>query len=535
MNISLILAYIVVSSVCISLFYLFYRLLLQKDTDFRAVRIYLIASIIISFILPSVNMQVNLDLPSLGTSEYFAWQHDKIDGSEAGNTEASPVITNPSESQSSGPVRGNAEIIAPPVNLPAVPSSGENIPWSGIVLLVYLLGFAFLMVRLLKQFTVISVCYFRSEKEKSQSFIIIRNTSFDHPFSFFNWIFIPAKITPDNEMSDIIQHEKIHARQWHSADMLLTEALTAIMWFNPLIWMMRDSVQLVHEYLADEGALNKGLDKVFYQALLVNQVAEGRLIPLSSRFNQSLIKKRITMMSKTKSNQMSKLKLLGVLPIIALLVLGIACAKTQEKQVLSEVNGEMTNDDVITAIVPIKMNVLYIGVENPVAVAVSGYKSEELEVRLNNGRIEGQAGEYVVMPARTGEAEITVSKDGRDVGSITFRVKPIPDPVARVGEMRSGSISKSDLLEAGGINAYMAIDFDIQFKVVSFVMSATVPMSGAMAIREEISKSDKYSELQIDLINSLITNQKLMVEEIKAIGPDGAIRDLGPMVFTISE
>lgn len=241
------------------------------------------------------------------------------------------------------------------------------------------------------------------------------------------------------------------------------------------------------------------------------------------------------MMSKTKSNQMSKLKLLGVLPIIALLVLGIACAKTQEKQVLSEVNGEMTNDDVITAIVPIKMNVLYIGVENPVAVAVSGYKSEELEVRLNNGRIEGQAGEYVVMPARTGEAEITVSKDGRDVGSITFRVKPIPDPVARVGEMRSGSISKSDLLEAGGINAYMAIDFDIQFKVVSFVMSATVPMSGAMAIREEISKSDKYSELQIDLINSLITNQKLMVEEIKAIGPDGAIRDLGPMVFTISE
>ena len=64
-------------------------------------------------------------------------------------------------------------------------------------------------------------------------------------------------------------------------------------------------------------------------------------------------------------------------------------------------------------------------------------------------------------------------------------------------------------------------------------MSATVPNSNV--VREEISKSDKYSELQLDLINSLVTNQKLMFEEIQAIGPDGATRLLGPMVFTITE
>jgi beta-lactamase regulating signal transducer with metallopeptidase domain len=523
MNITSILPYIVVASLCLSLFYLFYRLFLHKDTNFKAVRFYLAGAVIISFILPFTNLSVNMDLPSVGTAEYFTVQPDLSSPRQAENIETSKpseaILVNP-EMEPPGEIQASAQ------------SSGATIPWTKIIASIWLLGFAFLLIRLIKQIIVICTCYFRSEKERNNSSIIIRNSTFDHPFSFFNWIFIPDKIHSGQEMNDIIQHEMIHARQWHSADILIAEILKALMWFNPLIWMMKNSVQLVHEYLADEGALNKGLDKIFYQTLLVNQVAEGQLIPLSSRFNHSLIKKRIIMMSKTKSNQLSKLKLLGILPIIALLVLGIACAKTQEKQVLSEVNGEMTNDDIIAAIVPIKMNVLYLGVDNPVDVAVSGFKSENLEVELDNGRIQGSDGHYIVNPARAGEAVITVYSNGKKTGSVTFRVKSIPDPMARVGVKASGEITKNELLEAGGINAHVNVDFDIQFKALSFEMSTPDP-SGYVV--KGTSTTDRFSEKQIEIINSLIKDQKLYFEEIKAIGPDGAIRNLGPMIFTITE
>jgi hypothetical protein len=510
-----ILAYIIVVSVCISVFYLFYRLFLHKDTDFKAVRLYLISAVIISFILPGTNLSVNLNLPSVGTAEYFSQQPEANVEWQEDNTEVSPVIITPPASESAG----SAEMI------PGSP--GISIPWVKIVILIYLLGFAFLLVRLIKQIIVICACFFRSEKRRDHSLFIIRNSTFDFPFSFFNWIFIPYHIEPGHDMDEIVQHEKIHAGQWHSADMLVTEMLTATMWFNPLIWIMKNSVQLVHEYLADEGVLKKGLDKVFYQALLVNQAAESKLIPLSSRFNQSLIKKRITMMSKTKSNPLTKLKLFGIIPIIGLLVIGIACAKTQDKQK----SGEQ-DDNIVTAIQPTKMNVLYLGVENPVAVAVSGYNSADLEVEIDNGMIEGQDGVYVAMPARAGEANITVMADGKKVGSMTFRVKYVPDPLPRVGVKNYGPITKNEIIEAGGLNAYIPIDFDIQFKVVSFGMSTPNPSGFVVKAN---SDTDRFSEKQIEIINSLVKDQRLFLEEIRAIGPDGTIRNLPDMAFTISE
>jgi len=517
MNITPVLAYIVASSLCLGIFYLFYRLFLYKDTGFKAIRIYLAGAVVVSFILPFLNLSVNLDLPSIGTAEYFDFQH-----------ETNAVLND-------SPVLAKSREMAVPAaelsQTPEIKTTSSRVPihWSLIVALIYLPGCAFLLTRLIKQVIVICICYLRSENERIGSSFIIRNSKFDIPFTFFNWIFIPENMEPGEEMDEIVQHEMVHARQLHSADVLVAELLTALMWFNPLIWMMKNSVQLVHEYLADEGAINEGLDKVTYQALLVNQAAEGRLVPLSSRFSQSIIKKRIIMMSKTKSNPFTKFKYLGIIPVVTLLILGIACAKTQKEP--TAVNGEQATDEILSVVVPVKMNILYLGVENPVAVAVSGYRSEDLELGIDNGRIEGQDGNYIVMPAKTGYANITIYHDGTEIGTKIFRVKPIPDPYARVGEKRDGLITKEELLDAGGINAYVNIEYDIQFRPVSFVMSATI--SGFT--REEASSSDRITDSQIDLINSLKADQKLYFEEIKAVGPDGAIRELGPMVFIITE
>ncbi len=144
------------------------------------------------------------------------------------------------------------------------------------------------------------------------------------PFHFSTGsLSVPEKIKKE-DLEHIIIHERIHALQYHTLDLIVIELLTAVMWFNPLIWMMKNSIQLVHEYLADEGALNTGIDQHRYQALLINQITEDKLISLSSSFNHSLIKKRIKMMINKKFNRRSNLKIMALLPLAGFLFAAVA-------------------------------------------------------------------------------------------------------------------------------------------------------------------------------------------------------------------
>ena len=131
-----------------------------------------------------------------------------------------------------------------------------------------------------------------------------------------------------------------------------------------------------------------------------------------------------------------------------------------------------------------------------------------------------------------GEATVTVYSDEMKTGSVTFRVKSMPDPLPRIGVKRNGPITKDEILEAGGLNTWMRTDFDVQFRVTSFKMSTPDP-SGYVV--QGTSDSDRFSERQIEIINKLVKDQRLYIEDIKAIGPDGTIRNLDPLIFTISE
>jgi beta-lactamase regulating signal transducer with metallopeptidase domain len=166
--------------------------------------------------------------------------------------------------------------------------------------------------------------YSVSKKTKHRKGVILCNKSIVSPFSFFRWIFIPEYLSDREERESIIVHESIHVSQYHSFDNLLIELTAAVMWFNPLVWMMKKSLHLVHEYLADEGTLGTGIDRLSYQALLINQVTEERLVCLSSSFNNSLIKKRMIMMTKSKNNQPNKKRVLALLPLSVILLLTTA-------------------------------------------------------------------------------------------------------------------------------------------------------------------------------------------------------------------
>lgn len=498
--------YIVISSVAISIFYIAYTLIFRNESNFRQLRAYLLISIFISMLIPFNPFKIKWEFPL---------------GRNAVETTSSALLNavNPDPSAS---LPNNKTFSDLPVQKEGTQAARKGFE---ILKMIYL-GITFLLLaRFIFQIITIIQKYFASDRIKQGHMVFIRNNRIKSTFSFFHWIFLPEDFSSGEDTNEIILHEKVHASQYHTFDLILIELLAAVMWFNPLIWMMRNSIQLVHEYLADEGALSTGIDKLKYQALLINQVSEARLICLSSNFNHSLIKKRMIMMTKSKFNQQTKLKILALVPVTMMLFIGIACVNSQNKA------------RVVTAVEPVRMNILYVGADNPIKIAASGYETSELSVSIDNGTISGKDGEYLVRPKQPGSAILVVADSkGNEIQKTAFRVKIIPDPVAAIktaeGFKTNGLIAKKDLLDANGIAVFMNdFDFDLSFKVVSFVLSYTVP--NAFTIVEEVSKSDKFTEIQIEGIKSLIKFQKLTIEEITIIGPDGMKRKLNPMVFTI--
>ena len=394
-----------------------------------------------------------------------------------------------------------------------------------ILLYSYLLGVCLLLFRLMVHIISIIRLYINSDKVRHSQVTLLINHRLKNSFSFFRWIFIPNEFSDGDEKDHIIIHERIHALQYHSVDLLLIELLSAVMWFNPLVWMMKKSVQLVHEYLADKGVLSTGIDKIRYQALLINHVAEERLICLSSGFNPvsqpgrySLIKKRMIMMTKSKLNHGSKLKLWILIPLAAILFTGVACINSKNRS------------HVVTAVAPVKMNVLYLGLDNPVKIAASGYDASELTVTMENGRISGENGEYIIRPIQPGMATVTVICKGKEIQKTTFRVKNVPNPHATIAGRNGGIISKDLLLKQEELRVEMGdFDFDLNFEVTEFTVSAVIKGF----VREFNSKSNQITDNQKNLIKVIKPGQKVYFQDIKCKGPDGTIRDLSPIALNI--
>jgi TonB family protein len=139
-------------------------------------------------------------------------------------------------------------------------------------------------------------------------------------FSFFNLIIISVPDKNNKELAAILDHEVVHVRQYHSLDLLMMETLKIILWFNPFAWFIGKSIKVLHEFLADEGVLQGGYNKQDYQYLLLHRASGIQVSGLSNNFNYSLIKKRIIMMTKSRSTTMAKGKILFALPALMAVV-----------------------------------------------------------------------------------------------------------------------------------------------------------------------------------------------------------------------
>ncbi|MBO5740637.1 MAG: M56 family metallopeptidase, partial [Bacteroidaceae bacterium] len=282
--------YILKSSVCLALFYLFYRLLLSKETFHRFNRVALLGVLVLSFLIPLV--QVSVHEPS-GVEQPFLSLEEMLlmaDLEPAGVVEEASV----------------------------------PFPWRALVLLVYILGIFFFLGRHLWSLGRMLRLLRTSRREKLEGGI----TLFVHrakvaPFSWMKMMAVSEEDLEENR-SAILTHERAHIANRHSWDLLLAEGCIFFQWFNPAAWLLKQELQNIHEFEADEWVIENGIDAKTYQLLIIKKAVGARLYSIANSFNHSSLKKRITMMIKKKSNPWARLKYAYVLPLATVAVAAFA-------------------------------------------------------------------------------------------------------------------------------------------------------------------------------------------------------------------
>ena len=317
--------YILKSSFCLAVFYLFYRLLLSRETFHRFNRIALLGILLLSCLLPFVEVSVRRPVEMYQTM--MTWEQWLLLADLAG-TETHAVQVQ------------------------------ENVvTWIQGLLLVYLFGILFFMLRNIYSLFGLWVLLKSGRREKVSDYVVtvVKAVLIVHerdisPFSWMRYIVISQKDLHENGR-EILTHELAHIRNRHSWDLFAADICIFFQWFNPAAWLLKQELQNIHEYEADETVINEGVDARQYQLLLIKKAVGTRLYSMANNFNHSKLKKRITMMLKEKSSPWARLKYLYVLPVAAIAV--TAFARPEVSETVEEISAVKVND--LTAIVETKV------------------------------------------------------------------------------------------------------------------------------------------------------------------------------------
>ena len=234
----------------------------------------------------------------------------------------------------------------------------ENVvTWIQGLLLVYLFGILFFMLRNIYSLFGLWVLLKSGRREKVSDYVVtvVKAVLIVHerdisPFSWMRYIVISQKDLHENGR-EILTHELAHIRNRHSWDLFAADICIFFQWFNPAAWLLKQELQNIHEYEADETVINEGVDARQYQLLLIKKAVGTRLYSMANSFNHSKLKKRITMMLKEKSSPWARLKYLYVLPVAAIAV--TAFARPEVSETVEEISAVKVND--LTAIVETKV------------------------------------------------------------------------------------------------------------------------------------------------------------------------------------
>ncbi len=271
------------SGVCLGLFYLVYWTFLRKETFFATNRFFLMLSIPLSFLIPLVNLPSPLrTAPSMEQQHFF--------------TPVSGIQTN-------------------------------SFGLMDMLWVIYLAGVGFFLARFAYKITRLFLLIKKNGYQRYGRINLVFINEDSAPFSFFNFFFLNKSNVSQRDLLRIIDHELVHINQYHTLDLIVIELLTIVEWFNPFVRPYKTSLKETHEYLADNHVIAQGCSRAKYQLLIFEQHVGLKLFEFVNNFNHSLIKRRITMMTKGKSKTWAKSKFLLTIPVICFLVLAFANPK----------------------------------------------------------------------------------------------------------------------------------------------------------------------------------------------------------------
>ena len=280
-------------AVLIAVFYFCYRLLMERETMHRLNRIVLLSSILLSLVLPLcvITLHKTIEVESMRV----------IDHPELVITELGSVSSEESTIQSLETNRmGFAEKLFQP----------------SVIFAIFTIGLLCRLLYIAKSYRQLRRMIKDSEQHSLEDGVTMAVV--DLPVAPFSWMhtIVLSRIDYEECNPSILAHERGHIRLHHSWDIVFVEVLTALQWFNPVVWLLRRDLRTIHEYEADASVLSSGSDVSQYIQLLMRKAMGTKACTLANGINNSTIKKRINMMLVNKSPRRNSLKLLALLPIV---------------------------------------------------------------------------------------------------------------------------------------------------------------------------------------------------------------------------
>lgn len=296
-----ILYYLLRSSICLLLFYGFFQLVVKESTFHHLNRVMLLSLLAASLLLPLFHFNGLID---------WYQQEQSATGNYMIQYTTSAVSTKPA----------------------------YVFPWVQTISLLYIFGILVVLLYYLAAWfqveKIIRMCTMQLYPEDTLLYVTDKEIA---PFTWMNKIVI-SKTDLDRNGEIIIRHEQAHVRLNHSFDLFLITVFSVLFWFNPFVWLFKWSLQQIHEFEADQQVLKDGIDAKQYKLVLIRRSAGEQTFAMASNFTYRSLQKRIQMMTKKKSNSLSRLTYWGVIPValLATMLLSVPVVNAQKKEVTTQ-------------------------------------------------------------------------------------------------------------------------------------------------------------------------------------------------------
>ncbi len=323
-------------------FYLLYLAFLRKETFYVGNRWYLLIGLVTSIVLPLITFTKTVWVDPEPISKYI---------------EVVPLVDDTT-------IRTVTE---------------EPMDWSLILSSAYVLVSLIIILKVGIEIASFFNKIIKLNKQKDTNFTLIYSNSTENPFSFFKYIVINPTLFSKEEYEHIITHERIHVKQFHSIDVLISKVYCALFWINPIIWLYRKAMLQNLEFIADNHSLEQIESKYDYQKTLLKVVAHQQTLSITNPFYQSLIKKRIIMLQTNQSHKRNAWKYATILPVLVGFMLLFQMETIAQTKIIpnSKVVGyytEVESDNLITSKTT----------DDEIKTIQKSFTTDEINLKINN-------------------------------------------------------------------------------------------------------------------------------------------------------